>query len=288
MTNQDASYFLKNPLTTASGFAKGFGLFFTSYRIMKEHRSLWNFSIIPLVLNVLVFGLGFFLLTYFRAGIVESVWAYPMGEEWYTWILVPLWYLFSVLIFVAFMLMTYFLFTPLGMILAAPFSDMLSEQVERLLRPDLPELPFKPAEVLRDIGVSLGSEMKKMGLRLAILLPLLVVNLIPGIGQIIVLVVGGALASAVLALDFIDYPMSRRRWTFSDKINLFKEDWPTHLGFGLAVLLAMSIPLINFVFLPLAVVGGTVLFHHRRPEEPFPDYAIRLVTKDDLKGGPNP
>ena len=66
--------------------------------------------------------------------------------------------------------------------------------------------------------------------------------------------------AAYVALDSFDYPTTRRRWTFSQKLGLLRKHTGASLGFGVAAWMFALIPVLNLVVAPSAAVGGTLLF----------------------------
>jgi uncharacterized protein involved in cysteine biosynthesis len=69
------------------------------------------------------------------------------------------------------------------------------------------------------------------------------------------------LASMFFAVDYLSYPLERRGVLLvRDKKAFARLHFGASLGFGATMTLIAFIPLVNFLFLPLGVVGGTLLF----------------------------
>jgi CysZ protein len=91
--------------------------------------------------------------------------------------------------------------------------------------------------------------------------PLLVVSwLLPGIGQAVYMVFATLFTALYFAVDYIDWPASRRGYAFRQRIALLRVRPLLTLGFGFAVGACLFVPLLNLCFMPLAVAGGTRLF----------------------------
>ena len=70
----------------------------------------------------------------------------------------------------------------------------------------------------------------------------------------------------MLALEYADYPLSNRGLSFRDQRRLLRRHWPLALGFGSVVLLLTLIPLVNFLAMPAAVIGATLMWTQEVPE----------------------
>jgi CysZ protein len=85
-------------------------------------------------------------------------------------------------------------------------------------------------------------------------------NLLPGVGHVAWIVASGLWTMAWLAVEYLDSPMTRHRYTFADVRRVVWKRFTLSLGFGAALYILLWIPILNFFLIPLAVVGGTLLF----------------------------
>ncbi|MBF0527065.1 MAG: EI24 domain-containing protein, partial [Deltaproteobacteria bacterium] len=111
--------------------------------------------------------------------------------------------------------------------------------------------------------------LTKAAIFVAIMLALLVINLVPVIGSVIYMLVGGLVTLFFISLQFFDYALSRRGLSLSAKIRLVLDHYLVAAGFSLGVFLVLMIPFIGLVVIPVAVVGGTLLI--RDLEAPVED-----------------
>ena len=88
---------------------------------------------------------------------------------------------------------------------------------------------------------------------------------IPGVGQLISLV-GFALTAVFLGVDYIDWPAARRDWSVRDRVAFTRRQLPAVAGFGTGVWVLLFIPIVNLLFMPAAVAGGTMLFVDVAPD----------------------
>ena len=145
-------------------------------------------------------------------------------------------------------------------VVAAPFNDLLSEEVERL-RTGRKGPPFSLALVLRDGMRTVGLEMMKLTFYLAVMGPLFILsNVLPVVGPVIYSVFGFIFTAMYFAIDYIDWPASRRNRSMNYRFSMLKQHAMPMFGFGSGVWLFLFIPLVNLFFMPAAVAGGTLLF----------------------------
>ena len=98
---------------------------------------------------------------------------------------------------------------------------------------------------------------------LAVMLPLLLINLIPGLGGAVYAVAAWLVTAYFLALEFLDYPLDRRGLSLKEKSRYVRSLGLGWLGFGSAVLVIGLVPVVNFTLLPLAAMGGTLVYLER-------------------------
>ena len=82
----------------------------------------------------------------------------------------------------------------------------------------------------------------------------------PGDGQVVYTVFAFGLTATYFALDYIDWPASRRDRAVRERLRMVRRHLPTMLGFGTGVWVLLFIPFVNLFFMPAAVAGGTLLF----------------------------
>lgn len=146
----------------------------------------------------------------------------------------------------------------LAPVVAAPFNDMLGEEVERIeLGRDPP--PFSWARLGRDLGRTVRLELAKLALYALVVLPLWGVGfLVPPLG-FAASVLGFVLTAAYFALDYVDGPLTRRSVGVKRRFRMLVRHPAPMLGFGLGVWVLLFVPLLNLFFMPAAVAGGTRL-----------------------------
>lgn len=151
----------------------------------------------------------------------------------------------------------------LSMLLAIPLHDRLSEGVEALHRPLPSPLSFREA-LPRSIRHSLAAFLLWVSLQ-GMLLPL---HLLPGIGAVLDLVIGGGISAVFVAHQLVDGTLSRRAMSLREKLAWMRAHPGPLLGLGVAGLVILAVPLVNLIGLPVAVAGGTLLVVELGAESP--------------------
>jgi CysZ protein len=176
------------------------------------------------------------------------------------YLIIGIGWLLRLLLVVALFLLTGFLLAQFGVLLGAPWYGQLSEQLEKQRTG---QVSIVEVGIVRDIGRAILYELKKLVLAVGVALPLLLLNLVPGIGTLAATVGGIILAATFVCLDFLDAPLERRRLRFREKLRILFRSLPASASFGLVCLGLVSIPLLNLVTVPLCVASGTLFFCDR-------------------------
>ncbi len=217
------------------------------------HKVLWKYAAAPLLISTVVLGLAYVPAYYF---ISRTAGSYADGA----WYLQVLYYILAVVVTVLLLVIIFFLFTRVASAIAAPFNDLISEKTEELTRGTFGETPFSVIGLLKDSSRSIAHSLKILGIYVAVLIAGLPILLIPAGGGLLYTALGAVLTSYMFAYEYLGYPMDRRRFSFSQKRRFLRSHLGSAMGFGLGNLVVASIPVINLLFIPAAVVGGTLLF----------------------------
>ena len=152
-------------------------------------------------------------------------------------------------------------------LLASPFHDALSLRVERIVTgTGVDDTGSGLLGVLREGGRALREELRRVAFYLS------VIGTLAGLGFLIpgAHVVTGPLILGFtilfLPLDYASYALDRRRLSFAGKRRWVGSDVPVMLGFGSAAFLTHLVPGLNFVAMPVLVVGGTLLVLRHAPD----------------------
>lgn len=241
-----------NPITGAAYLLRGFGL------ILKP--GLRRYVIVPLLVNILVFSgvtwLGFSL---FEVALDQLL---PQ-EGWMDYLRWLLWPLFALVI----VLISFYTFTVVANLIAAPFNGMLAQKVERMLTGQDPASGGDG--ILKEVLPAILSELRKLRYFLLRAIPLLLLFIIPGV-NIVAGILWVAFNAWFLSLEYGDFPLGNHGMLFPEQHQLSKQARFTGVGFGAAVMGAMMIPVINFAAMPAAVAGATAMWCEQRTRLPAP------------------
>jgi len=235
----------------ASYFLKGFDLIQT--------KGLRSFVLIPLLVNVLLFGGAFYYL-YLQ---LEDFFAFLDGfiPEMLSWINFILWPLAVITLLVVFS----FIFSSVANWIAAPFNGLLAEKVECYLTgKPAPENSF--SDVIKDIPRTLRREWTKFAYYLPKAIGCLILFFIPLIGQTVAPVVWFGFTAWMMAIQYCDYPFDNHKKDFTVLKSQLAQDRGCALSFGAMTTIFSMIPVVNLIVMPVAICGATALWVERYRE----------------------
>jgi CysZ protein len=210
----------------------------------------------PLGINIVVFiAIGWLGYAQFD-NLLNSLLPESSWLSFLRWILWPLFAL-------SLLLITFYTFTALANLIAAPFNSILSAKVEEMITGHRP--PEDRRQLRQIILPSIMSELRKLSYFLIRAVPLLLLFVIPGINLMAPFL--WLLFSAwFLSIEYTDYPMGNHGLSFQSQHQRLKNRRMTALGFGGGVTLLMMIPILNFAAMPAAVIGATRLWCEERAQ----------------------
>jgi len=220
---------------------------------MLTHPSLRLFVIVPLLINVTIFGS---LLTWGFSYLTDLMtWLDARLPEWLDflqWILWPLIVLTGLLI-------SGYLFTTVALVIASPFNGLLAEKAEELVTGRPVAGPEGLAAALMLVPRGILRELAKLLYYIPMALFVLVLSIIPGLNALAP-ALWFLLGAWMMSITFVDYPMDNHQRGFADVKEAVRARRMSSLGFGGLVALCAGIPLVNFFVVPAAVVGATLLY----------------------------
>lgn len=239
-------------------FLFGFTYPFRSLKFFFSHTVLIKYSIAPMIINLIIYGSVFILSYNWFIGSVDK-WLGIENTEVGFWLR----FLHTVLLIIVFLLLLfvcYLLFTILGNLITAPFNEEISQRVEEIVSGDgvVHKMGF-----WEDAYISIKGEMQKLIFYIAILIFIFSLNLIPIAGTVLSTIIGIIFSCFYNALDFLDYPMTRKKMRFRDKLKITSKGKFITYGFGFTSFLLMFLPIVNVFMKPILVAAGTSLFYEK-------------------------
>lgn len=233
-------------------FSSGFFSLWHAFRFVRSHPSLFKYVAIPFVINVLVFsGTIYWGFDLFSALVGDYVTA---QDAWYWQIVAGVVKIIAGLVTAV---IVFFTFTVVGNLIAAPFNDLLSERTEQLITGVTVDEGFSIRKLVADLWRVMGDEIRKMAIFVALMLFLLLFNMVPAIGPPVYAVCSVMLTVFFLVVEYTGYVFSRKGMGFKEQRQFIRANRMSTLGFGLAVMCTLMIPLVQFLTIPLAVVAAT-------------------------------
>ena len=234
---------ISNPVTGAGYFIQGLSLI--------QRNGVKRFVIIPLIINILIFTLMFWLL-----GGYVSDWLDSMTSslpDWLAWLSYLIWLLFA---FSAGIIL-FFGFSIVANLVGAPFNSFLAGAVEKSLTGQDP-VDESGRSLMQEISYAMSGELRKVLYFLMWGVPLLIMSFIPAI-NLVAPFLWAFFSAWMMAIEYGDYPLGNHGMNFVDIRNKLGEKKMLSLGFGGAVMLGTMIPLFNFLVMPVAVAGATAM-----------------------------
>lgn len=211
---------------------------------------LRRYLLAPLAINIVVFlVIGWIGYSQFDS-LLNS---FLPENGWLSFLRWLLWPLFALSV----LLVTFYTFTAVANLIAAPFNSLLSAKVEELLTGNRPEQ--SPQSFASTIVPAIRSELRKLVYFLVRALPLLLLFVIPVV-NVAAPFLWLLFSAWFLSIEYADYPMGNHGLDFRSQHARLKKARLSALGFGGGVTLMMMVPILNFVAMPAAVVGATRLW----------------------------
>lgn len=213
---------------------------------------LRRFVILPLAGNLILLLLAAFSVV---GGIDAALAAWvPEPAGWLRWLLYPL-------AVAAVLVIGLLAFSVLANLLLGPFLGLLAARVIDLLEGPAPP---RGEGFLRELVRDAGMELRRLGYILLCTAGVMLLGLIPGLG-LLAAPLGLVVAAWLLALESAAHPLGLYRMPLPAQLAFLRRHRTAALGFGLAALAALTVPLLNLLLLPAAVCGMSCFVVERLP-----------------------
>ncbi len=229
--------------------------------LLQRHPRLLPFCAVPAVLNTLLFLLSLVALAYFGGSLKDWLFGLVAGEH--HWALMILVYTLKALIWVVYVAACLLISASIvylgGNLLASPFNDLLSEKIEEAYT-GRPAPEFQWRRFVVGIGLTVSEEIKRLAFFVLVMVLLQLLHLIPAVGSVLNMILGALFTCVFLAMEYLSLPMARRFYLFGQWLAAVRANKALALGFGGVCAALLWVPLLNFVVIPVAVIGGTLLY----------------------------
>lgn len=218
-----------------------------------SHPKLRFFVLIPLMINIIIFASAFWFLF---SGIMQWIDSYIADlPSWLSWLSYLFWpfLIFSLLVSFS------FIFSTVANLIAAPFNGLLAEKTENLLIGKAIN-DDGMMDLMKDLPRIFKRELQKWIYFLPRLLICAVLFFIPVFGQTVAPFIWFIFAGWMMAIQYADFPFDNHKIAFSDMKKALAKRMGKNLTFGMLISFFTTIPVINFVIMPIAVCGATAFW----------------------------
>ena len=223
--------------------------------VLKKDPSIIVFCLIPVLLGLLIY----FLLGHWIYGnLLDSALAWVESHTGEGWRFLVRYLLLGVSTVFMFFLVNW-TFVLIVSLLSAPFNDLVSSRVEMVLC-GKGYLPARESfrDILKRIRDIFINEIKKLSFVILFSLTGLVLGFFPLLTPLTFII-----SSLLVTINFIDYSWSRHKMSFRECLMNLKASCFSYIVAGGIFMILISLPFLNLVFLPLAVIYFTILFVKR-------------------------
>ena len=220
------------------------GFLFKGLKLLASPE-LRKFIIIPMLINVVLYSVALSLGYFYISDLIDQF--IPGWLQWLSWVLWPLF-------FISFFIGGFFTFTVVANLLAAPFYGKLSAKTLAMVS----DQAFATAE--QPLPKVLLAETKRIGYLGSRAFPLLILSIIPGL-NVIAPFLWALFGAWGMALEYLAYPLENQGVLFSEQKALVKSVRLGALSFGGLAVLGLTVPVLNIIVAPAAVIGATLYFH---------------------------
>lgn len=236
-----------------SGYIEALNFIFT--------KKLWFYFFFPLVLNLLLFILGFRLVDELSTSINEWVNSFltdPEGE--FGWLISLLNSVIYWVVWLTTKVVFFIIFSYIGgyatMIILSPVLAIISEKTASIITGK--KYPFDILQLTRDIVRAILIALRNMLIQLGFLIGFFIISLIPIVGWLISFVGNFLIASYFYGFAFIDYTNERNRLSLKQSIQFVRTNKWFAIGIGTIFALCFMVPLIGGIIASFACIVSVV------------------------------
>lgn len=213
--------------------------------------------LMPLLVNIMVFGVIGWWVNTWATGWVDSLALFSRWGDW--WIVQALQTVLHWLVTLILVFCLAFIFTLVANLIGAPFNGLLAERVETHLTGKGSEPSPSWLTLAKSLPRQMGSEIRKLLYLFVCIVPLLLLQFVPVINFVapFLLFLFGAW---MFALEYIDYPLGNHGAMFKEVRRTMRSRRRVAYGFGSMVAVISMIPIVNLFIMPVAVAGATALY----------------------------
>ncbi|MGJ0483367.1 MAG: sulfate transporter CysZ [Methylomicrobium sp.] len=207
-----------------------------------NHPKLRKFVVIPVLINLLLYGIAFVLGYFYLADVIDQF--IPSWLQWLRWILWPLF-------FISFFIAGFFTFTVLANLIAAPFYGMLSAATLSVINGESATVSEAPW------GKVVKAELRRAAYLGGRAILLVILSIMPGI-NVLAPFLWAVFGAWGMALEYMAYPLENAGVLFAEQRKLIGSVRWGAMSFGGLAAASLALPILNIIVAPAAVIGATL------------------------------
>jgi uncharacterized protein involved in cysteine biosynthesis len=218
-----------------------------SLKLILSKPKLIFWSIIPIVITLVLYAYVVSNLQH-QAQIIMGASLLKWNIDPNGWVGIALSVITRILLFI----LGAITFSYMATVVSCPFNDFLAEEAESFTFPPLLPVGKQDLRVrLRHMAIDLLKSFVATGAALVFFL----VSWIPFVNFLALII-----TFLLITFQFISYPQTRRGVTLEQGLEFLWKHFFACFGFGFSISLLFSLPIVASFALPLAIVGGTLLY----------------------------
>ena len=120
--------------------------------------------------------------------------------------------------------------------------------------------PFGIGRAIKTVSVAIGDLVWGVFFLVMVNGPLILLGFVPVLGTAVAALVSFGFSALLLSHEFMGLPLTRQLVSYRERwSHVWRHKWLA-LGMGSSTMLMLAIPGVNLVLLPLAAVGGTLMY----------------------------
>lgn len=238
-------------------FVKGAVIPFRALKLFSANMKYWRYISVPVIINFLLYSACFFIFWQYILPLADNFKISYEADSWYAWAAGTYNWLIGFTSVITMCAVSAFTFIYVLLIIEAPFLALLSERIEK----DIYGNEYDTSGVknmVRSILLGIKNSIILGMITLFWTLFFFVGNFIlPGVSTVIgILVIG-----YYYGVSFLVYSAELRFISYTQLRRLVKGSRMEIMGLGAVCYLVILVPFVAVVFLPIAVVGGVILYN---------------------------
>jgi uncharacterized protein involved in cysteine biosynthesis len=230
----------------------GFTHAWSGAALLWQEKALRKWALIPFLIDILlILGGVVWGLSFVSAGVASALAFLGLsGGGFFSQIF---YYLFSIFLWVGYLIVIVYGTFLVATIVAAPFHALLAERT--LIRLGVIEdRPFRFGTWIRTSVKMLGVSLVKASLFAFLGIFILIGSFVPGLN-----VISSFLAMLIMSFDSMDYSFEACGYGLRQRFSYFRQNFPQFLGMATGLGLTVFIPGLTLMMLPCSVVGSARL-----------------------------